>query len=269
MGDKEKREGDLEEKEITDYEIELEIRKMRKAKILRKRVEDEEGGGELGGHQNASPPPAKKKKNLVNFHYDKGKRRRSQEIAEEFGILQERKKKKMKIEEKLECVTAEAAAEGVCDKSLPGEAVTTEEECRLQHFRQEISNHDVNGKPNILKIINNFEELSRKTENVKHLRDFKENLPTEARKNYSVHISEGEKKEIFEKTMFIFGEGPANGQKGGGGTTVKQAKPSSARKKPKKHNLHSNYRPITQYFKPTVRSESSTLEVGRKGRREK
>ena len=66
---------------------------------------------------------------MVDLNYNRGKRRRSQEISKE-------ENKKRKIEVQTECVAAE---EGVCDKSLSGEVVTTGKECRFQQFRLEIS----------------------------------------------------------------------------------------------------------------------------------
>ena len=254
MGDKEKGEGDQEESGMTDYEIEMEIRKIRKMKTVRKRGKSEERE-EGRSNQNEGPPPAKRKKKLVNFEYDRGKRRRSPEIfqTEEEEIFR-KEKKKMKIQ--LEC---EAAEDGVwCDKSLPREVVTTGNECRLQQFRQEICNHDTNGKTNILNIIEKFEELSRKNEIEKNFStQIKGNLSKQSKEQRSTHISGGDSKEFLKKIVFKFG---ADGQKGGGGSTVIKAKPSSAKTLPKKIKFINNYKPITNYFKPTVRSEG-TLEV--------
>ena len=254
MGDKEKNEGGLEEREMTDYEIEVEIRKMRKAKFRRKRGEAEEVG-EMVDKQREGPPPAKKKRKwMFNFNCDMGKRKRNQEVI----VQTEEKKinnKKRKIEEE---VPAEDG--GVCDKSLPGEEVTTGNKCRLQQIGQKIYNHDIEGKPNILKIIQKFEELSQVNEKTNQ-NEIKQNTSTKIKENLSKQISGGDSKGILKRTVFQFGAGPGNGQKGGGGINVIKAKPSSANKQPKKQKFKANnYKPITQYFKPAV-----TIEMEGKG----
>ena len=156
---------------------------------------------------------------------------------------------------------------GVCDKILSGEVVTTGTKCRLHQFRQEIFNHEPSSKPNILKIIEKFEEISRKSEKTNpngiegnFSTQIKGNLSMQIKENHSTQFSGGDSKELLKKNVFKFG---ADGQKGGGGSTVIKAKPSSARKQPKKLKSHANYKSITDYFKPSVEREINTGSGGK------
>ena len=79
VGDKEQKEGEQQENEITDFEMEEIIRKMKREKLVRKRTsKKEEEKKEL---EKEAPLYKKKRRWKVNF--DEGGRRRKQEECSE------------------------------------------------------------------------------------------------------------------------------------------------------------------------------------------
>ena len=140
MGDKEARQGDLEEKEMSEYEIELEIHKMRKNLKMRRRGEEETRPANPG-HEGA--PPTKKKRIWSNF-----------------GTGRKRKKQEEEPREKMKLAEEKSADEGVCDNSEKEKEVTTVHEGLLHNFnKNDFSTHHMNGiKPNLITNISSLEK---------------------------------------------------------------------------------------------------------------
>ena len=241
MGDKEAQVGDLEEKEMSEYEIEMEIRKMRKNHKIRSRRDGDASPEDEWG------PPTKKKRVWNNFGTGRKRKKHQKLEAEE------------KLEEKMNLAMEQSADEVVCDNSMKGKEITAGQEgLLLQVNKNCFSTNDMTGiKPKVTDIIRKFEHFSKSQE--------KENLGT--------HISSGEssrKKFKGDKFFLQFVVGAEDGHSAGGGgiQTDYKAKPSSAKKPNKRKKFTnfnpSNYQPITNYFKPAI--ESDTTHTGEGGK---
>ena len=252
MGDKEHKEEDLSEKEMTEFEIETVIKNMQRDRKLRRRTEIVEAKDNEGG-----PPRKKKRKWKVNFNREE---KRKYENIEEKNEENPEEKAEEKTEKKTEdyptinpkrrkVLTHKIELE--CDKSV-NKSVTTVQENR-PHLEKNISSYDVSNFVNYYK---NQTQLCKSFEFLQKLENTSQRTTGEITNN--IHISSG--MENYSQTgIFIFGA-VVGGQGVGGGINKNKAKQTSAQKNKTimKHKLTFRTKPIRDYFK----SERTKNESG-------
>ena len=106
LGDKEHKEGDPEEIEMTDYEIEMQIRKMRRENLIRKRESDQKKADD----DPDKGAPAQKKKRRWKVNFEGGRRRKQEESFEVEGPQEDPSTKRRKKENKNDCQIPEVSA---------------------------------------------------------------------------------------------------------------------------------------------------------------
>ena len=252
MGEKEHTEGDTQEKEMTDFEIEMEINKMRRERKIRKRGGKEENHDQMEENEEG---PATKKKRKWRINFDKGRRRKQEEMRENGGEedqLQGERRRLAVGEENDEKTGGASKQPGPTAQASSLGQQPTLQEGQVQHFENDVSSHEVNGrKSNIMNIINLFENLSKKQE----IEKFTAKNPQKK----ATQISSGEIKDSLESNSKPGVGAGVGGRKRGDGCTYsdKKAKLSSAQKR--RTALKSNDRPITNFFKPTIERESPVV----------